>query len=314
MTPEQNSAVTSPYQISAEQSRGIFLNSIAPSLFAEGISTESPTVLVVAGQPGSGKSTAEKALITSRAGAAIVTIDADELRPHHPSYRKLAEANDLTAADLTHHAASDWVDMAIEHGISQRFDALISATLGNSESAAAMIGKFLNAGYRIEIAFVAVDDARSGLGVLSRYHQQRRALGVGRYVPPHIQKRAYTGLPHTAEMIDQERLAESVRVYSRDGRSLYSNSLEDGAWKHPARTRSAIVSERTRPWSRAEITQFLTTATELSKPPPQGLREELRSELSTAIDRSKHNIAGSRARRETPSRFHTTRVFPTAIR
>lgn len=312
MSPSQSNRTD--YRLDAKESNRIFHDNIVPRLFEKGKSRTDPTVYFVCGQPGAGKTAAERRMIDEVEDRKIVIIDADVYRIFHPDYERLADTDDLTAADHTHADAAAWVKMAVKHVISRRFDVVINATLGDPQSATATISQFRAADYNVKIAFVAVDDARSGLGVLSRYHEQRHRDGYGRYVPPHIQKRAYTGLLNTADIIDQERLADSVRVYSRDGRCLYSNSLQDGEWKHPANTRSAIVTERTRPWSRAEISQFLTTATELSKPPPQGLREELRSELSTAIDRSKHNIAGSRARRETPSRFHTTRVFPTAIR
>lgn len=312
MSPSQSDGTD--HRLDAKESDRIFLDNIAPRLFANGKPRRNPTVYFVCGQPGAGKSAAERRMIDEVEDGMIVTVDADVYRIFHPDYERLASTEDLTAADHTHADAAAWVKMAVKHAISHRFDVVVSATLGDSQSAATTINQFRIAGYRVKIAFVAVDNARSSLGVLSRYHEQRRREGYGRYVPPHVQRRAYTGLLHTADMIDQERLADSVRVYSRDGRSLYSNSLKDGEWQHPANARSAIVSERTRPWTRSEITQFLTTATELSKPAPHGLRAELRSELSTVIDKSKHNIAGPRSRREAPTRFHTTRVSPTAIR
>ncbi|WP_189333022.1 zeta toxin family protein [Actinoplanes ianthinogenes] len=237
-------------------------------------------LVIAAGQPGAGKSNAEN-WARAALGPGTVKIDADDMRVHHPAYPQLARANDRTVAMLTHRDAQRWTAMAKKYCIANRYNVVFSATFGNPESARSTIEQFRAAGYRVELAVVAVDDATSRMGVLSRYQDMRDGKTPGRYVPPEVQQEAYTGLLSTIDLIDGDRLVDQVHVYQRDGTKRYSNELgADGDWVRPPDTRRVIEQIRAQPWSAEQTAAFDDTAKSLARRLPADLRPDLRAAVA----------------------------------
>jgi predicted ABC-type ATPase len=278
------------YRLDDREAERIFAQRIVPQRLSGGKASTEPIVVFVVGQPGAGKTRAQEALLKALDREGAVSIDADDLRAYHPRHDKLALADDLTVANKTHQDASHWVDMAIDHVIARRVDVAVSATFGNPNSAAEKIDRFRQAGYRVEVAVVAVDDVRSRLGVLQRYQDQRDSVGAGRYVPPQVQRDAYTGLLDTVDRVERDRLADAVHVYSRGGHQLYTNRSSPNGSERPPAARAAIETERARPWTAEEAQRVVQTATGLE---PR-LRAELRGELTGVVADARERIRATR--------------------
>ena len=272
-----------------EESARRFREQIVPQRLAHGIPQDRPVLVIVAGQPGAGKSVVEDR-IRADLGGGTVTIDADDMRTHHPDYVPLALRNDRLAAPATHPDAARWVEMAKDHCISQRYNVVLSTTLRTPEGAQATIAKFRQAGYRVEVAALAVHEGASRLGVLRRYQRGREDAGFGRYVPAAFQRDAYPGLLAALDRIDTDRLADAVRVYRRDGRRLYANQLDErGQWAHPPGARAAVETGRALPWTREEIAAFRDQAEYLR----DRLPEDLQADLLTAARAARNHIAAA---------------------
>jgi UDP-N-acetylglucosamine kinase len=281
---------TSPeeHRLSPEESRRRFHERIVPQHFEHGVPQDRPVLVIVAGQPGAGKTAAENRVRADLDAA--VTIDADQMRDHHPAYVPLALRNDRLAAPATHPDAARWVEMAMDYCIKNRFNVVFSTTM--RAAAQETIDRFKDAGYRVEVAVVAVHEATSRLGVLSRYQDGRDDVGFGRYVPANVQREAYTGLLAELDRIDAGRLADAVHVFQRDGRALYHNELdEQGDWVRPAGTRAAVEAGRDRPWSPDETRKFEERAAELS----QRLPGDLQPDLAVAVEAGRRHVAATRS-------------------
>lgn len=259
-------------QLPEETARRIFTGRIVADLLV-GTPSKDPIVVFVAGQPGAGKSRVQAAMRKRLRPVTVVEIDADDMRSYHPAYERLALADDRTAAALTHPTAQLWVHMAVDHVITQRLNAVVAATFSSSQRVAEKITRFREAGYRVEVAYLAVDDCRSRLSVLARYQQQRATYGYGRYVPPEVQAEAYTSLLSTAELIERDSLADTVYVFSRDGELAGNRAHSTGASQ-------MIGAVRSRPWTAEQTMHFSDTALELRKV----LAEDLQSVLDTIVD------------------------------
>jgi hypothetical protein len=121
-------------------------------------------------------------------------------------------------------------------------------------------GTFRQAGYRVEVAIMAVPEAQSRLGILDRYDAQVQTTGHGRLTLRDNHDSAYAGVLVTAEAIERDHLADDVSVYRRGNVVLYHNELgEDGTWRDPPGLREAIERERSRPWTLKESRQFADT-------------------------------------------------------
>ncbi|BBH68364.1 hypothetical protein ACTI_50490 [Actinoplanes sp. OR16] len=271
--------------ISEEEAVRRFHERIVPRFLSHGVPRDQPVLVIVAGQPGAGK-TAVEDRVGATLGTGAVTIDADKFRPVHPDFIPLVTRDDRAASQATHGDAVRWVGMATRHCIEQRYDVVLSTTLRTPEAARSVLGEFRDAGYRVEVVAMAVHETASRLSVLSRYQEGRADVGYGRYVPESFQRDAYAGLLSTMEHVEREHLADAVHVFLRDGTQVYGNALgADGRWVSPPGARAAVETGRARPWSPAEIEQFEGRAGELAEQLPPDLRGELRAVTEDARDR-----------------------------
>jgi len=244
----------SEYILSIEESRRIFEEQIRPSL--TGVARERPTVVFVAGQPGAGKTSLQSAFLARLGNDEAVALDSDDLLAYHPRYLLFSLLADRAAATLCEHDATRWREMAVDHVRHERLDVVYCNPFGRAGWAGDRMLDFRDAGYRVEIAFVAVHEAQSLLGMVDRYESQRATNGFGRWVDPKAHDFIYSGVLRTADRADAERLADAVYVVRRGGHITYSNQLVDGEWAHPPRTRSAIETERSRAWTDPERDHF----------------------------------------------------------
>ncbi|MGC4773675.1 zeta toxin family protein [Micromonospora sp. DT44] len=224
-----------------------------------------------------------------------VVLDIDDLRPYHPDYSTHARNDDLTAAARVHPDAARWLDWCIAHVAEHGIDTVVSATFSKPSAAEWMVRQFPRPKFGVEVAGVAVDRNLSELGVLARYQDQRDRDGYGRYVPPDVRNRAYTGVLDAADHLEQHRLVGAVHVYDRDGQCLHTNRLVNGQWTAGRPSRQAIETERARPWTESEAKAFRTTAASLRT----RLADELRPQLAT-ITGGDRNLASLRIPAATP--------------
>lgn len=293
------------YDLSAEQARLIFDEQIKPQL--QGVAREQPAVVFIAGQPGSGKTSAQSAFLAQLGQDDVVALDGDDLMTYHPEHHALAVADDLTPQKLLGADMDRWWYMAVDYIRANRFDVVISAPLAGADWAGERMREFRAAGYRVEVAFVAVHEARSLLGIVDRYQSQRDNHGTGRWVSPEAHDRAYAGTLVTAQLVEAQALADAVYVLARGGQVLYRNQLVDGQWQQPARIREAIEDERARPWTPAEQDQFLARAA-VQAPRVTG---PVKIVLADAVQRALTHLQGRDAGGSITAR-HPTQGRPTS--
>lgn len=233
----------------------IFQQRIVPRRLSRAIPWQRPTAYLLAGQPGAGKTQIKSAVVPFTLKAArddrprggAIEIGSDKLRTFHPGYRELQRADDQTAASYTNADARLWVDEAVDYLVERRANVVLDSTLGKPDVAQSIIERFRDAGYRVEVAFVATPRALSLLGNLHRYQNQTHKKGFGRIVERANHDYAYTGVLETADRIDTGRLADAVHVYRRGGERIYTNHLgADGQWVRPTAMRLALETERSR--------------------------------------------------------------------
>jgi UDP-N-acetylglucosamine kinase len=120
--------------------------------------------------------------------------------------------------------------------------------------------RFAEAGYRVEVQFVAGPAALSRLGVLQRLQSQVDELGYGAYCAVPIQERNYVGVLETAGMLDRTVCTDRVAVSRRGGKLLYEQQRVEGPWRPHAGSREAIQNERERTWTLPEQEWFVEAA------------------------------------------------------
>ncbi|MEW1912349.1 zeta toxin family protein [Kitasatospora sp. NPDC085895] len=228
---------------------------ILPTWTHGAVAQEKPAVLLVAGPPGSGKSTLGDLLlpvIGLRGGA--VRVGADLYKAAHQDYERLLSEDVRTAGVAVRFDTRRWQAAVEEHVRSRRLDALVETAFADAGEARAQVLAYRAAGYRVEVVAVACALAWSQLGVLGRY--LGGGEGAGRYVSWSNHDECARQLGRTLEVLEAERLVDRITVVRRGMELLYCNELVAGAWSKAPGAARAVEAERVRWWSAVETERF----------------------------------------------------------
>lgn len=223
-----------------------------------------PTAVLLAGQPGAGKSA-----LTARArqrfhgdgGAVIVDIDA--LRESHREYGRLQDEDSRTAASRVQSDAGRWGDELIQDASDARRNIIVDGTLKSPDKAKQLCEDLKNKGYRVEVHAIAVRKEDSELGVYRRYEHGLETNGRSRWVPEDIRRDSYKGMAQSVERLNRSEAVDHIEVHGRSlddrdqTRVLYAGPPSEG---DPS---AALKAERDRPRSKAEQTVYNETRLEV---------------------------------------------------
>jgi predicted ABC-type ATPase len=215
----------------------------------KGASREKPGAIILAGQPGAGKSYArEMSRDHLKSGGGVVVIDPDDLRAYHPRYSKHAEADPRTSAEKVHHDASLWAKELRRAAVEQKMNIVVDGTLSNSERAAALCKNLKKNGYDVEVRALAVDRKTSLESISKRFDSamERRRNGspeIPRYVSEKFHDEAYKGMPVAIESLEKNKLPDRIRVIDREGNVLYRAGM-NRAYSEKDNARAAIDKGR----------------------------------------------------------------------
>lgn len=219
--------------------------------------TERPQAIILAGQPGAGKTIlrlqAKEELAHS--GGSVI-IDPDDLRRFHQTnsvldYAAMARDDYRTAASRVQPDASDMADKLRSDAMSGRYNLVIDGTLKDPQKAEKLCEELHAAGYQIEVRALAVSDKVSRRSVAERLEKDLADPdATPRDVPAGVQDEAYQNMPLSVARIEHGRLADRVSVYARGIKEpLYSSDIRL-LTEHDAR--DIILAERNREMTSVE--------------------------------------------------------------
>lgn len=182
---------------------------------------EHPKAIVLAGQPGAGKSGVAGAAIRELAGDAI-PIDPDALREMHRDAPQLVQQHPYTWSGHTHSDASQWAKELRSLAVEGHRNLILDTTLGNGDAAVDLIKNLQAKGYEVEIRGVVAHRLESELGVDRRFTDKLDDEGFGRYVPEDVRKRVYHALPDNLNKVQSETGIQ-IRLYGREGAQVYDS-------------------------------------------------------------------------------------------
>lgn len=292
----------------AEHER-IFRERIVPREFADAVPSPSPAVVLLGGQPGCGKSglldAATDYLSTPTAPA--VQIVGDDLRDYHPDYRRLLASDDRIAAAATDRDSGRWVEMCLAHARDHRYSVVVEGTMRNPQVPLATAAAFRAAGYQVDAWVMAVDPLSSRLGILARYHEQRAALGYGRFTVDAAHDAAVAGVLESADALQAAGAVDRMLVVAR-GPELLADLHGDA---HEQRPSAVIEAERTRAWTPGEVEAFVVRAGQVEADLPPGHdHRQLLADLKAAAAARGADTSLATVRRSFPSRLELRQAGP----
>ncbi|MFD5891585.1 zeta toxin family protein [Streptomyces sp. NPDC060334] len=238
------------------ESRRVLEQVIVPTFTAGAAPQPRPVVVVVAGQPGAGKTRIAdlvQVALDRRGGA--VRICSDLYKPVHPHYVEHLADDVRTAGVRVRPGTRRWQAELEDHVRAQGFDAVVESALADPAEFRTSATAYRQAGYRIEVVGVATAEAWSQLGLVDRFLSQA-VTGGGRYVSWENHDTCARQMLVTLAVIEAEQLADRITVVRRDGTVLYDNELTGEVWRRRPAADRAVACERSRPWSAQETAVF----------------------------------------------------------
>ncbi|MEU9057185.1 zeta toxin family protein [Streptomyces sp. NPDC048384] len=166
--------------LSEQESLEALNRAILPDATRHAVRQQQPVAVVVAGQPGAGKTQIAdlvQAALNRRGGA--VRIGRDLYKPLHRHYAGALAADVRTAGALVRPDTARWQVAVEAHVRDRHFDAVVESALADPDDFRASSAAYRAAGHRIEVVAVATPEALSQLGILDRFLTEA-AVGGGR--------------------------------------------------------------------------------------------------------------------------------------
>lgn len=160
---------------------------------------EQPTLTILAGRPGAGKTSSVKAgaLDTKHA----IYIGADDLMAELPGYKGWNAA-------LTHEEGSDIANLAEKLAKSRGLNVIYDGTMGNLPNSIKRLEEFKNAGYKEEAVYVYAPPQTAARRAAERF------MKTGRYVPP---ERSSQSLSNEGNFDKVKDRLNRWRIYDNSG-------------------------------------------------------------------------------------------------
>jgi hypothetical protein len=245
-------------RLSEAQNEHIFRTEILPDYLPDDIGkADRPTLIVLGGQPGSGKTALLTAsLMELEQSGPPIRVVGDDLRSYHPGFVAHQNADPMTAQHFTQADAAIWSEKLFTAATERGVHVMFETTMLTPENVEKVMTAGRSADYRIEARVLAVSPRVSWQGCHYRFEELHHA-GAAALIPPRaIHDAAVTGLADGLESIERRKLADRLLIQRPDGEAVYDNALSNGQWLAPTAARQVLEETRNRPLSREEIDGF----------------------------------------------------------
>jgi adenylate kinase family enzyme len=213
-----------------------------------------PKAVIIAGQPGAGKSALIDFVKLEFATKTVAVINGDQYRESHPQSKEILHLDDKLFAERTDPDVRVWTRRLFESAIKNNRNIIFEGTMRQPKPLMETIAKLKQSGYMVEILAMAVKKELSELGIIERYEDQKKLYGAGRWTPPLAHDAAYANMPNTLEQIESTLPVDRIRVYTRSLECLYDNrpGIIQEERKPPA-AKLAVLEERARPLPKDDL-------------------------------------------------------------
>lgn len=212
--PTDPADATTPDQIDT-----IYRTLIHPILFADAPGGEaSPTLVLLGGQAGSGKSRASARLLAEHKD--MVAVSGDDLRIFHPHYRELVTDQPEAAGSILAEATRPWVRAAIQDCLGERRSLLLEGSFGDPDVTLATARRFRDAGFDVRIVVIASPRVLSIVTAASRYLRDLKVGSAARFTRLSAHEHGYDGTTRLVTALDATSPVDRVTVVTRTGTVL----------------------------------------------------------------------------------------------
>lgn len=182
---------------------------------------ESPTITLLGGQPGAGKSFGA-GLITERLGGNVIVINGDEFRNYHKYFAELNATLGKDSVKETGKFAGEMVQRIRDEALKRRYNIIIEGTFGTTQVPMVELERFKSKGYATGIVICTCPKAVSWQSTIERGNVQEATGNIGRYVPQDHYEKVVNSLAANIAYVYQNGKPDFLEVYAR-GKKLFDS-------------------------------------------------------------------------------------------
>lgn len=181
--------------------------------------SDTPYLIILGGQPGSGKSSAiEK--IEERFDDNIIALNGDDFKTTYPGYDALLAKDPIKASEEVQPYSNYVVNQLKNDYANKKFNLIIEGTMRTIEVPLSTINEFKAKGYQTEACVVTSNYYASRAGCIYRMEMDIADNGHGRAVPIESHDAAYNNIPDTINNLISSGKLDNLTIISRSGEVL----------------------------------------------------------------------------------------------
>lgn len=229
-------------------------------------SAKNPHVIILGGQPGSGKGE----LITQAQdvlGINTVTCNADDYRDQHPMHKEIKAKHEKYYPDITADYSLVWNDRLRKHCEDNNFNYILETTFSSGDRMNDTIRSMGSKGYTVSVMLLSVHHNLSFLGTRLRYEAMRAQSGYGRLVDKHQHDLRYDAIMDTLERVLMAKAYDNIYIYARAGRKKLKGTSVGLRMlsKNGENPLKDYMDERGKHWSENDLRFFTSDILQLIK-------------------------------------------------
>lgn len=245
------------YQLAEDELTTIFEEQIAAVALAEINPSASPELVVLGGQPASGKTRSRHLVMADErfSGVSFFAPEGDALRVWHPDYDRAVSEDPLLMPEVTKQASGAWLKSSIELGFAQGASMLIEGTWRAQDVPLNTVAQAQELGYRTHAVLVAVPPEVSRVEMLARFYEPTLHGQPARWTPPAAHDEAVANLERTASALARSSSVATFSVITRDALFIVDQELPGP--QRAANVREGLERARAAFWTPASRSEWL---------------------------------------------------------
>lgn len=189
-------------------------NELIFRLSANKYSSDSPTLIIVGGQSGAGKSRLSP-LAKNNMDNNVIHIDIDEVRASHPYFSAVNKSYPEFIHRILVEDSIKLENAIVDYFLENKFNILYEGTLRNTDGYVKLASRFKEMDYNVLLYLMAVPELESLGSIYSRYAMDVVCNGKPRWVEKFAHDESYTGLIKTLQIFQDKNLFDSAKVFVR---------------------------------------------------------------------------------------------------
>lgn len=245
----------SEWELGDDSRDEILRRSILPLYFPDPPATsESPILILLAGQPGAGRSRASSVLFEEH-GNDLAVVTGDDLRAFHPRFAEMTVTRAPEAREALARATAGWVRDCIRYARENRRSLILEGAFHDPAVVGGTAERFAAAGFQTRAVVVASRRAESLLSVASLYLRDVRAGTAARFTTREAHDRGFDATRTLVAALEETASVDRLTVLGRDGLTVFdTRRSEDGFGGASA----ALVAAQSARLGRFDATQWLS--------------------------------------------------------